>query len=756
MSSFRSISILGAPHDGKATISMASNALNVSTTLAAPLFVGNGSGLTNVTLTNATLINVDVIGNITGANVVSTSFVRAPTAYADLSGNVDATYVNATANIRTSGNAFATRFFGDHVGNLIGNVYATSADVSGITTAGFFVGNGALLTGITAAATLPAVSMTDVLGNVDATYVNATANIKTDGNVLATNLFGNLVGNVTATDVDASSNVNATFVNATANVNTGNVNATFVNATANIKADGFFVGNGSFLTGITAVANVVFPATLAIDITGNVTATYVNATANIRTTGNVLALNVDGNLAGNVTATFVNATANIRTTGNMFAANFYGDSIGNVTATFVNATANIKTTGNVIVGNALSFGSRVQNNLITLYGNTNSVATDFFGFGVTTGNVRYQANSTSAQHTFWCGTAQVAAFRLYNSIVPTIRLLPPTPTTQQAAMLYNDGSEIYIMTTAVGDPGGSYTSTRPIFFNLATGNATLGGDTTLSGNTSIATGKILSFGSSQNCIVNLYPGGTTDATTTAFYGFGVENGNTLRHQAASGGTQSFLFGTSVIASMYSADTDGWNAASTAMGVAKFGVTGRSINASGTINASGADYAEYMTKAGDFEIPKGAIVGVNADGLLTNRFADSVTFAIKSTDPSLVGGDSWGMDAAVGIAKPRNVSTERAPGEDGDEWLSRVDTIARWTSRIEAARARVDRVAFSGQVPCNVLGATPGQYVVPCDPGDGSIAGRAVTDPELADYRRAVGVVAKVLDDGRAFVFVKVG
>ena len=701
MSSFRSISVLGAPRDGKAVIAMASNALNVSTTLAAPLFVGNGAGLTDITMTNATLINADVIGNTTGTSVVATSFVKAPVVYANVEGNVTATFVDAASDIRAGGDAFAARFVGDHVGNLLGNVYATSVDVYGIATAGFFVGNGSFLTGVSA--TIPPTVTADVVGNVTATFVDATASISTTGDAFAAVFYGDHVGNVT----------------------------------------------------------------------GNVTATFVDATADIRTDGDVLATNLFGNLVGNVTATYVNATANIRTDGNVIASYFVGngafltdigtifptttsDLFGNVTATFVNATANVRTEGNVIVGNMLSFGSRVQNNLITLNGNADSAATDFFGFGVDSSALRYQAGATSSHHKFLCGAFGVATFSMISGVQPVVRLHPPTPSTQQTTMWYNDGATVYFLNTAAGDPDGLFTTARPLSYALSTGDATLGGDTSFLGNASIAAGRILSLGTSQNCVVNLYPGGTSDPTTTAFYGFGVENGNTLRHQADLGGTHSFLFGTNATAKIYSADDGGWNSASAAMGVAKYGVTGRSVNASGTINASGADYAEYMTKAGDFEIAKGDIIGVNAEGKITNRFADSVTFAIKSTDPSLVGGDSWGFDETIGVAKPGNASVERAPGESVGEHSKRMEAVAAWETALEDARNRVDRVAFSGQVPCNVLGATPGQYIVPRDPGDGSIAGRAVTDPRLADYRRAVGVVVRVLDDGRAFVFVKVG
>jgi hypothetical protein len=155
-----------------------------------------------------------------------------------------------------------------------------------------------------------------------------------------------------------------------------------------------------------------------------------------------------------------------------------------------------------------------------------------------------------------------------------------------------------------------------------------------------------------------------------------------------------------------------------------GATGRSINAAGTINASGADYAEYMTKAGGFVILKGDVVGINSDGKLTNIFKDSVSFCVKSTSPSYVGGDTWG-----------------AGFDDNPEGL-------------EAARQLVDRIAFAGQVPVNVMNAIPGQFIVPIN-DNGAIKGEAVSNPTLEQYQIAVGKVIAIESDGRARIIVKV-
>jgi hypothetical protein len=189
-----------------------------------------------------------------------------------------------------------------------------------------------------------------------------------------------------------------------------------------------------------------------------------------------------------------------------------------------------------------------------------------------------------------------------------------------------------------------------------------------------------------------------------------------------------------------ANSASFNAANTAITVGRT-ATSRSINAAGTINASGADYAEYMTKAGDFAVAKGDVVGINAEGKLTNVFADAVSFAVKSTDPSYVGGDVWGNEDAIGKRPEPD-----APQAEKDAF----------EAALEAARQTVDRIAFAGQVPVNVTGATAGQYIVPVN-NNGAIKGEAVNEADmtLANYMKAVGKVIAIEQDGRAKIIVKV-
>jgi hypothetical protein len=236
-----------------------------------------------------------------------------------------------------------------------------------------------------------------------------------------------------------------------------------------------------------------------------------------------------------------------------------------------------------------------------------------------------------------------------------------------------------------------------------------------------------------------------------------------------------------------------NAGSTdcALRIAKHS-NGRSINATGTINASGADYAEYMVKCGDFTIQKGDICGINSEGLLTNVYDDSISFMVKSTNPSYVGGDDWSIEPrpkdedgneiqereiktlksdAVGITtiKPESVSMGKTEFTSDDYYTYYSDDqydityespaeLTAWYERFESNRTLVDRISYSGQVPVNgITSATPGQYIIPSRNTDGSIGGFAKNEDDLTfgEYKKAIGKVIKIQDDGRPYIIVKV-
>lgn len=239
---------------------------------------------------------------------------------------------------------------------------------------------------------------------------------------------------------------------------------------------------------------------------------------------------------------------------------------------------------------------------------------------------------------------------------------------------------------------------------------------------------------------------------------------------------------------YSANGGGFSGAATAMVIGKNTTTGRSMNASGTVNASGADYAEYMTKAdGCGAIAKGDVCGVDVDGKLTKSWAAAISFVVKSTDPAYVGGDIWTAHLA-----PRPIDPGAAPGapvmplladdataEDRDAAAaayraattayaeakmahdaaaSRYETdLPVWQADLEAARQRVDRIAFAGQVPVNIDGDFGvGDYLIAAAKGGGIQAiAVAAADITFDQYRRRLGKVWAIRD-GRPWVDVQHG
>jgi len=245
-----------------------------------------------------------------------------------------------------------------------------------------------------------------------------------------------------------------------------------------------------------------------------------------------------------------------------------------------------------------------------------------------------------------------------------------------------------------------------------------------------------------------------DAPATNTYSFSQAYQLDVRSTTSS--IQSWVKGTAFIAAISCAtppaNGGGWNAGASVFYVTRDTSTLRSINAMGTINASGADYAEYMRlEDGITSVSKGDIVGVTSNGEITNVYAKAHSFMVKSTDPSYVGGDTWGTEDTIG-KKPVH-PPETATAAELAKYQQELDD---WNAQLESVRKQYDRIAFSGQVPVNVYNAKPGDHIVPVATSDGKISGIPVPDSSITfeQYKKSVGVVFKILEDGRAFIRVK--
>lgn len=198
---------------------------------------------------------------------------------------------------------------------------------------------------------------------------------------------------------------------------------------------------------------------------------------------------------------------------------------------------------------------------------------------------------------------------------------------------------------------------------------------------------------------------------------------------------------------------GVNAAAAGLKVGRGSLT-RSINAGGTINASGADYAEYHRVIEPLwgNVTPGTILGFNAEGTLTNVFADVVgRFVVKSTNPNLVGGDSWGEENS--ICMKYNVEPPHMETDEGYE-----ERLSAFNEALEQERIQWDRIAKCGYVPVNiqVTSFDVGKYLIPAD-DNGNITAvlKSKAELTLVDYIDSFGIVLDVLEDGRALVEVKI-
>jgi hypothetical protein len=187
------------------------------------------------------------------------------------------------------------------------------------------------------------------------------------------------------------------------------------------------------------------------------------------------------------------------------------------------------------------------------------------------------------------------------------------------------------------------------------------------------------------------------------------------------------------ATFFVATGDAGNAAACALSIRANSATSRSVNLGGTLNISGADYSEYLMKRSDCgPILKGAVCGVDADGLLTDKFSLAKHFMIKSTSPGIVGNDIWGQVEEL----DRTLF-------DSDE-----DYNAAKAAQMEEERQKFDRIAFCGQVPVNLktTSARPGDYIVPMLGAGDTIEARSICPPlTLQQTTQYIGKVLKVVD-----------
>ena len=327
---------------GLATVTGNITGGNITTAgnVSANYYFGNGSQLTGVAaasvdannLTGNTLsanvINSSLtsVGNLTSLSVVGTT----TTGNLDTGGTVSATGNVTGGNVNTAGLVTAT-------GNVIGGNILTTGEVSatGNVTGNYFIGNGALLTGIDATQIQFGTSNVKVVtanGNVT-TSINGTSNV-----IVVSQGGGDVTG----------------YWSATGNVTGGNLyTAGETSATGNVTGGNLVTAGLATVTGNVIGGNITTAG--LVTATGNVDGGNINTAGIVSATGDVYGNNItlnngniDGAASGTITINGSSADTNFAVNGDTAANVFFVDA-GTGTASFGSST---QTTNAIVAFNA--------------------------------------------------------------------------------------------------------------------------------------------------------------------------------------------------------------------------------------------------------------------------------------------------------------------------------------------------------------------------------------------------------------------
>jgi len=321
----------------------------------------NLTNITNLTVSNTITANFVVANsNISANNAAITSNITAGNVFANTGAIVGSTL---TGTLTTAAQPNITS-----LGTLVslavtGNITAGNINAGNLLTANYL--SGVLVTSaqpnITSVGTLTSLNVSGNLTSGNANLGNlASANYFAGDGSLLTNVSG-----VTANSI-ASGNSNITILpNSNIVMSVAGVDSVVV-----VTSNGMFVTGNANLTGNLTALNGNFATNLNVGSTSNLgnlaTANYVNVAQNINVVGSVTAGNVTGNYS--VTSIYGNFTANVNAGnvlgGNLVAANYLQ---GTLTTP---AQPNITSVGNLILLNVT--GNVTANNFIGTFANGSS------------------------------------------------------------------------------------------------------------------------------------------------------------------------------------------------------------------------------------------------------------------------------------------------------------------------------------------------------------------------------------------------
>ena len=311
-------------------------------------------------VTDATIVAFDAdIGNRVLANSLWTDHLLSANGTPYLptySGNITADSVSATGNIITDsyfigGSALLVNL--SVSGNILANTVSTSGNIT-IGANGYFVGNGAYLTGITANLS------GNLSGNILANgfYIKDLTGLTVNGNIQGGNLSTfqgvSIAGNVT-TSLWGNINAGNGYVFGNGALLSGISGSSIANGTSNI---GIFTANGNILMSVANTANVVSISNTTMSLSGNIITTGNANIGNISTFyGTTTTGNVTTDLYGNIVGNVISAQGAVYAASISAQGNIQGGNLSTFLGTSTAGNVTVSLWGNIDAGNGYVFGN---------------------------------------------------------------------------------------------------------------------------------------------------------------------------------------------------------------------------------------------------------------------------------------------------------------------------------------------------------------------------------------------------------------
>jgi len=647
--------------------------------------------------------NTTVAANIAGGNLTTPGLITA-------AGNITG------ANLITSGLLTVT-------GNVIsGNVNTAgqiTAGAAGITATGNIRGGNLVSDG----------SITST-GNVTGDNFNTQGQVSAQGNVIANNIS---VGNVMSTGIlNASSNVSATgnvtgsnlvtggAVTAVGDVTGGNITTGgIVTAVGNITTGAYFVGDGGFLSNITAISNVT-----TSQITNGTTVMAIagpngDIFATVNAVGNVLVITTSGisvagaaSATGNIIGGNVNTVGILSATGNVNGGNVNAG-IGNFVTVIGAANATNLTSGTVpsdrltgtytinITGNASGTAATVtdpaQANITSLgtltslsvSGNIVSGNVSTGGLITATGNVNTSAGVSAT------GNISGGNLLISGAIVDSAQLDIQTSAANANIVLTPNGTGNVNISTRLSVTGNISTTANIAAGNLS-GSNIAGTLTTAAQNNITSVGTLTSLTVTGNINGNLAGTATTSVnatTVTANAQPNITSLGTLTSLSVTGNiTSGNLSGTSIVGTLTTSSQTNITSVGT---LGSLSVTGNIVG--GNLITAGLASLSSIVKTGSNAVGN---IG-SASNYFNQVFATATTALYADLAEKYTADQFYLPGTVVSFGGTAEVTTSTTVNDRRIAGVVSAKPSYLMNAGLEADYTAV--VALQGRVPCLVQG-----------------------------------------------------